>query len=127
MQLQLQEQEAERAARNQKMSELGFYYQYDPVGMAERAENIFNIENPDINSPDANTARRALNNELTKYYEKYGDIIIRPQSQALNDILAQAKADGTSLSAALKKNFTDQLQSKSLYGQMLGKNIGIDM
>jgi hypothetical protein len=61
--------------------------------MAERAENVFNIENPDINSPDANTARRALNNELTKYYEKYGDIIIRPQSQALNDILAQAKTD----------------------------------
>lgn len=127
MQLQLQEQEAERAARNQKMSELGFYYEYDPVGMAERAENIFNIENPDINSPDANTARRALNNELTKYYEKYGDIIIRPQSQALNDIIAQAKTDGTSLSAALKKNFTDQLQSKSLYGQTLGKNLGIDM
>jgi hypothetical protein len=93
MQLQLQEQEAERAARNQKMSELGFYYEYDPVGMAERAENIFNIENPDINSPDANTARRALNNELTKYYEQYGDIIIRPQSRALNDIIAQAKTD----------------------------------
>lgn len=127
MQLQLQEQEAERAARNQKMSELGFYYEYDPVGMAERAENIFNIENPDINSPDAKTARRALNNELTKYYEKYGDIIIRPQSQALNDIIAQAKTDWTSLSAALKKNFTDQLQSKSLYGQTLGKNLGIDM
>lgn len=127
MQLQLQEQEAERAARNQKMSELGFYYEYDPVGMAERAENIFNIENPDINSPDANTARRALNNELTKYYEKYGDIIMRPQSIALDDIIAQAKTDGTSLSAALKKNFTDQLQSKQLYGQALGKNLGFDM
>lgn len=127
MQLQLQEQEAERAARNQKMSELWFYYEYDPVGMAERAENIFNIENPDINSPDANTARRALNNELTKYYEQYGDIIIRPQSQALNDIIAQAKTDWTSLSAALKKNFTDQLQSKQLYGQTLGKSLGFDM
>jgi hypothetical protein len=61
--------------------------------MTERANTEFEIKNPDIDSPDANTARRALNTQLAKYYEQFGDIIIRPQSQALNDIIAQAKAE----------------------------------
>lgn len=126
MQMGLQQQESEIAQRNQKMKELWFYYEYDPKWMTERADTLFQIENPDINSSDPMTARRALNTELAKYYEQFGDIIIRPQSQALNDILAQAKAEWLSLSQALKKNFTDPLQAKNLYSAKLQKNMGLD-
>jgi len=61
--------------------------------MTERADTLFKINNPDIDSPDANTARRALNNELDRYYEQFGDIIIRPKSQVLTDVIQQAKAE----------------------------------
>lgn len=126
MDMWIAQRNMELADRNQRMNELGFYYKYDPVGMTEMANTEFEIKNPDIDSPDANTARRALNTELAKYYEKYWDIIIRPQSQALNDIIAQSKAEWLSLSQALKKNFTDPLQEKSLYGASLQKNLWLD-
>lgn len=126
MELGLKQQQADMDAKNQKMKELGFYYEYDPKGMAERAASIFDIENPDIDSKNPQTARMALSKELAKYYEQYWDIISRPQSQALNDILAQAKAQNISVSEALKQNFIKPLQSKWLYGVKLQKSMGLD-
>lgn len=111
---------------NQRMQELGFYYQYDPRGIQEQALAKYNADNPDIDSEDPATAKMALNNSLNKYYDDYGAIIQRPQSQVANDILALAKSKGISVSQALKENFITPLQGKSEYKTMLNNALGIE-
>jgi hypothetical protein len=79
-----------------QMQQAGFafnMYQYaNSTNKAmELEEAKYNFNNPDLNSSDPETARRALNMSLKGYYDDYGSIIQRPQAQALDDILNYAK------------------------------------
>lgn len=122
----LKEQEYKNAEKDQKMQELGFYYQYDPKGIAEQAAAKYNAENPDMNSTDLNTQKQALNQTLDQYYKDYGAIIKRPKAQVIADVQAYAKSKGISVSQALKENFITPLQGKSEYKAMLNKAMGIE-
>lgn len=126
MTMWLQEQETERAERNQKMQELGFYYQYTPEGMAQMATSKYNAENPDMDSTNTTTSKMALNQALDAYYKDFGDIIQRPKAQVVNDVLAYAKSKGISVSQALKENFVTPLQWKSKYKSMVQKKYGTE-
>lgn len=126
MELGLKQQQAELAAKDQKMKELWFYYEYDPKGMQERATAKYNIDNPDMDSTNPATQKQALNQTLSQYYKDYGMIIGRPQAQVINDILNYAKSKWISVSQALKENFITPLQNKSEYKAMLNKQLGIE-
>lgn len=126
MQSQIDEQNYINTQRTQKMQELGFYYQYTPQGMSEMATAKYNAENPDMDSKDINTSKRALNQTLTEYYKDYKDIIIRPQARALDDIMKYAKDNNMSVSQALKENFIAPLQWKSEYKSMVAKKYGTE-
>jgi hypothetical protein len=66
----------------------------------------------------------ALNQALKSYYEKYGDIISRPQAQVVWDVAAYAKKNNVSVSQALQENFIKPLQSKPQYQAMIKKATG---
>lgn len=125
MQMAIQQEELERAETNQKMQELGFYYQYTPEWMSEMATSKYNAENPDMNSTDTATSKMALNQTLDKYYEDYGAIIQRPKAQVVNDVMNLAKSKGISVSQALKENFITPLQNKPEYKSKISKTYGM--
>ena len=75
----------------------------------------------DINSKDPQTQRTALMKALDQYYKDFWSIILRPQSQVVDDILALAKKEGISVGEAMRKNFTEPLQKKPEYRAMMSK------
>lgn len=87
-----------------------------------RLQNQLNNELTDLSVTDPKQLRANLNNVLSQYYAKFWDIIKRSQSQAVDDILAYAKANWVSVAEALTKNFIEPLQSKSEYRNMLATN-----
>jgi hypothetical protein len=54
----------------------------------------------------------ALDKVLTGYYDKYWAIIQRSKDQVINDVIAYAKKNWTTLSEALEKNFLQYLRAK---------------
>lgn len=106
---------------SQKLQALGFYYQYTPEGIAAQAAAKYYAENPDMDSSNVATSRMAVNQQLTKYYDKYSAIIQRPQGQVLNDIMNYAKQKWITVSQAFKENFLTPLQDKDAYKAMIAK------
>lgn len=78
-----------------------------------------------INSKDPQTQRTALMKALDQYYKDFWSIILRPQAQVVDDILALAKKEGISVGEAMRKNFTEPLQKKSGYKMLMNKQYGI--
>lgn len=79
----------------------------------------------DINSKDPQTQRTALMKALDQYYKDFWSIILRPQSQVVDDILALAKKEWISVGEAMRKNFTEPLQKKDGYKKLMNKQYGI--
>lgn len=78
-----------------------------------------------INSKDPQTQRTALMKALDQYYKDFWSIILRPQAQVVDDILALAKKEGISVGEAMRKNFTEPLQEKDGYKKLMNKAYGI--
>lgn len=113
-QLQLQTQGLQNEMNllyQSKANDLNLYNQYATA----KLNNQLNSELTDLSVEDPAQLRSNLNNILSQYYANYWDIIKRSQSQAVDDILAYAKANWISVAEALTKNFIEPLQSKSEY------------
>ena len=80
----------------------------------------------DINSKDPKIQFNALMKALEPHYKEFGSIILRPQAQVAQDILALAKKEGISVGEAMRKNFTEPLYKKPEYRAMMNKAMGID-
>ena len=80
----------------------------------------------DINSKDPKIQFNALMKALEPHYKEFGSIILRPQAQVAQDILALAKKEGISVGEAMRKNFTEPLYKKPEYRAMLNKKLWID-
>lgn len=80
----------------------------------------------DINSKDPKIQFNALMKALEPHYKEFGSIILRPQAQVAQDILALAKKEGISIGEAMRKNFTEPLYKKPEYRAMLNKKLWID-
>lgn len=62
---------------------------------------------------------------LEPHYKEFSSIILRPQAQVAQDILALAKKEGISVGEAMRKNFTEPLYKKPEYRAMMNKTLGI--
>lgn len=79
----------------------------------------------DINSKDPKLQFNAVMKALEPHYKEFGSIILRPQAQVAQDILALAKKEGISVGEAMRKNFTEPLYKKPEYRAMMNKTLGI--
>ena len=80
-----------------------------------KMQNQLQSELTDLSVTDPTQLRANLNNVLSSYYSQWGDIIQRPQSQVVDDVIAYAQKNGISIAEALKKNFIEPLQWKTEY------------
>jgi len=60
---------------------------------------------------------------LEPHYKEFGSIILRPQAQVAQDILALAKKEGITVGEAMRKNFTEPLYKKPEYRAMMNKKL----
>ena len=79
----------------------------------------------DINSKDPKIQFNALMKALEPHYKEFGSIILRPQAQVAQDILALAKKEEISVGEAMRKNFTEPLYKKPEYRAMMNNKVGI--
>lgn len=80
-----------------------------------KLNNQLQSELTDLSVTDPTQLRANLNNVLSSYYSQWGDIIKRPQSQVVDDVIAYAQKNGISIAEALRKNFIEPLQWKTEY------------
>jgi len=127
--------ELQRAEFQDKFSALGFakstlefetpeqkrQAELDQIKKKAQLESELN----DINSKDPQIQRTALMKALEPYYKDFGSIILRPQAQAVEDIIAQAKRERISVGEAFRKNFTEPLQGKDGYKKLMNRQYGI--
>ena len=117
---------------NELQQNLWMYYQYSPEWMSALAQAQYAATNVTLDQADNWTdtqKQMALESILTPIYEQYWSIIERPMAQVINDVMSYAKKNWTTLSQALKENFTDKLKSKEAYqaiqGQLTEPNLQI--
>ena len=91
----------------------------------KKQEKQLEAELNDINSKDPKIQFNALMKALEPHYKEFGSIILRPQAQVAQDILALAKKEGISVGEAMRKNFTEPLYKKPEYRAMMNKTLGI--
>ena len=117
--LQAERQEMDKAGQltiQNIQDDYGIYLK-SPEGLkAQYAATNVTLEQAD-NGSDTDK-QLALDRVLSDYYAKYGDIIQRPMSQVINDVMEYAKEKWISLSQALQENFVKPLQSKPEYAQL---------
>ena len=127
--------ELQRAEFQDKFSALGFakstlefetpeqkrQAELDQIKKKAQLESELN----DINSKDPQIQRTALMKALEPYYRDFGSIILRPQAQAVEDIIAQAKRERISVGEAFRKNFTEQLYNKPQYKAIMNNKLWI--
>lgn len=94
-----------------KSNDLELYNKYATA----KLENQLNYEMQDLTVTDPKQLRANLSNVLDQWYEQYWDIIQRPKSQVIEDVIAYAKANNMSVWEALRKNFIEPLMSKQEY------------
>ena len=112
LQLQTQQIQSDMSLLNQaKTNDLSLYNQY----ALAKLNNKLNSELTDLSVTDEAQLRANLNNVLSGYYDQWGAIIQRPQSEVVDDVLAYAKANNVTVAEALRKNFIEPLQSKKEY------------
>lgn len=114
----------DRQQRQDAMQQLGFYYQYTPQWMSEYATNKFMADTPDLDTAMWEEQQRmALSQALAWYYKEFWNIIQRPQSRVVSDVINYAKQKWIQLSQALKENFVDQLKGKTEYKAIVSKDL----
>ena len=124
-QLQLQTQQIQRdlSLLNQSMAnDLNLYNQYETAKLNNRLQQ----ELTDLSVEDEAQLKANLYNALSWYYEQYGDIIQRSQSQAVDDIIAYAKKNGISVAQALTKNFIEPLHNKWEFKMAVRERYGLN-
>lgn len=122
MNLLNQSKENDLALYNQKqLNDLNLQYQADQY----RLQNKLQAELTDLSVTDEAQLRANLNNVLSDYYSKWWDIIQRPQSQVIDDVLAYAQKNNVSVAEALRKNFIEPLQNKKEYKQKIATSYGM--
>jgi hypothetical protein len=89
-----------------RQNDLALYNQYATA----KLNNQLQSELTDLSVTDPTQLRANLNNVLSSYYSQWGDIIQRPQSQVVDDVIAYAQKNGISVAEALRKNFIEPLQ-----------------
>jgi hypothetical protein len=89
-----------------RQNDLALYNQYATA----KLNNQLQSELTDLSVTDPTQLRANLNNVLSSYYSQWGDIIQRPQSQVVDDVIAYAQKNGVSIAEALRKNFIEPLQ-----------------
>ena len=116
---QQDERSYQMSARKDTISELQknywMYYDYSPEWIKERTQAQYDATHITLDQADNGTEtdkKMALQWVLDGYYEKYWDIIQRPEQQVINDVIATAKKEWISLSDALEKNFLQYLRAK---------------
>ena len=120
-QLRLQEQQAQnemQLLQQSRLNDLNLYNKY----ATSKLENQLQSELTDLSVKDPTQLRANLNNVLSDYYKNYWDIIQRPQSQVIDDVLAYAEEHGVSVAEALRENFIKPLQNKKEYKNMIATN-----
>ena len=112
LQLQVSQISQDMALLNQsKQNDLALYN----MAATTRLQNQLNYEMQDLTVTDPKQLRANLSNVLDQWYEQYWDIIQRPKSQVIEDVIAYAKANNMSVWEALRKNFIEPLMSKQEY------------
>lgn len=101
-----------------RQNDLALYNQYATA----KLNNQLQSELTDLSVTDPTQLRANLNNVLSSYYSQWGDIIQRPQSQVVDDVIAYAQKNGISIAEALRKNFIEPLQSKQEYKNKIASN-----
>jgi hypothetical protein len=89
-----------------RQNDLALYNAYATA----KLNNQLQSELTDLSVTDPTQLRANLNNVLSSYYSQWGDIIQRPQSQVVDDVIAYAQKNGVSIAEALRKNFIEPLQ-----------------
>lgn len=120
-QLRLQEQQISNnmsLLQTSQTNDLNLYNKY----ATSKLENQLQSELTDLSVKDPTQLRANLNNVLSDYYKNYWDIIQRPQSQVIDDVLAYAEEHGVSVAEALRENFIKPLQNKKEYKNMIATN-----
>ena len=115
-QLRLQEKELWNELDLLYQSKLQDLNRYNTYATA-KLNNQLQQELTDLSVEDETQLKANLNNALSDYYDNYGDIIQRSQSQAVEDIIDYAKKKGISVAQALTENFIKPLQNKAEYKQ----------
>ena len=116
LQLQVSQISQDMALLNQsKQNDLALYN----MAATTRLQNQLNYEMQDLTVTDPKQLRANLSNVLDQWYEQYWDIIQRPKSQVIEDVIAYAKANNMSVWEALRKNFIEPLMSKPEYQQAI--------
>lgn len=113
-QLDLQYQQAMNdmsLLQQSRQNDLALYNAYATA----KLNNQLQSELTDLSVTDPTQLRANLNNVLSSYYSQWGDIIQRPQSQVVDDVIAYAQKNGISVAQALRENFIEPLQWKTEY------------
>lgn len=91
------------------------YMEYSPEWIMQMTQAKYAAENITLDQADSGNETQkqmALDKVLTGYYDKYWAIIQRSKDQVINDVIAYAKKNWTTLSEALEKNFLQYLRAK---------------
>ena len=119
LQLQTAQIQNDMSLLNQSRSnDLALYNQYATA----KLQNQLNSELTDLSVTDPNQLRANLNNVLSQYYSQWGDIIKRPMSEVIDDVIKYAQENWVSVAEALRKNFIEPLQSKQEYKNKIASN-----
>ena len=113
-QLRLQEQSIKNdmsLLQQSKQNDLALYN----MAATTRLQNQLNYEMQDLTVTDPKQLRANLSNVLDQWYEQYWDIIERPKSQVIEDVLAYAKENWVSVWEALRQEFVKKLMEKPEY------------
>ena len=108
--------------KQRQLNQLEITHMHD---LAEAQDQI-NFERTDLTVENEGLLRKNLSNVLDEYYSKFWDMIQRPKSQVIEDVLAYAREHNVSVAEALKKDFIEQLQNKAQYKSLLNKQTWYD-
>lgn len=108
--------------KQRQLNQLEITHMHD---LAEAQDQI-NFERTDLTVENEGQLRVNLSNVLDEYYSKFWDMIQRPKSQVIEDVLAYAREHNVSVAEALKKDFIEQLQNKAQYKSLLNKQTWYD-
>ena len=108
--------------KQRQLNQLEITHMHD---LAEAQDQI-NYERTDLTVENEGLLRKNLSNVLDEYYSKFWDMIQRPKSQVIEDVLAYAREHNVSVAEALKKDFIEQLQNKAQYKSLLNKQTWYD-
>ena len=100
-----------------QQNQLELQHMYDTAEM----QNAINLDMTDLTVENEWQLRANLNNVLSQYYAKFWDIIKRPQSWVVEDVLRYAKEHWVSVAEALQKEFIEKLMEKEEYQNYLSK------